>query len=135
MVHGTSKNRRTAMGSISSHDRVKQKDRFRRYRSFIGTHQVKYHGHSHSGPWLLARSQRNDRWRIPPAVVSGETRVEPEPVTLEHTACATATEVLCYPRGGGGCIRGRARHSPGAPRLPPIWVCGFCEADNVGSTQ
>ncbi len=26
-----------------------------------------------------------------------------------------------------------ARHRPGAPRLTPYWVRGFCETDNVGS--
>ncbi|WP_149031543.1 hypothetical protein [Haloquadratum walsbyi] len=58
-----------------------------------------------ASPWSLAGSQRNDRWRIliPPALVSGETRVEP--VTPEHTKSATATEVVCCYRGGR--VRGR----------------------------
>jgi len=47
---------------------------------------------------------------IPPALVSGETHVEP--VTPEHTGSATATEVVYCCRGG--CIRGRPPLHEGA---------------------
>ena len=75
--------------------------------------RVKYHGRG--GPWL-----RRGLWReasgttggelIPPALVSGETRVEP--VTPERTESATATEVVCCCRGG--CVRGRPPFHVGA---------------------
>ena len=88
---------------------------------------------------------------ISPALVSGETRVEP--ATPEHTGSVTATKVICCSRGG--CVRGRPPLHEGATRARrrskifdfrdherrslsddtasyPEGVCGFCEADDGG---